>query len=224
MRQAGLRRRADPPRRSSRSSSCDSMRTAPATPSLRRRTMSSSTSLPERWRWTAMWRLPCCCTSACLDAPVPEGRPSNEGRAMRRITRSCLLLLCATAIAQVGRSEAASPQTQRRPAPSTRSGSPRAQTVVEPARSAVSEVADAAMRGDRDAVRAALARKADVDATQIDGSTALHWAVERDDLDMADVLLRAGARVTARTREGVTPLQLAATNGNGVMIDRLLKA
>jgi len=94
----------------------------------------------------------------------------------------------------------------------------------EPSRGATTDVADAAKRGDRDAVRAALARKADVNAAQIDGSTALHWAAERDDLDMADQLIRAGARVTAKTREGVTPLQLAATNGSAMMIDRLLKA
>jgi len=92
------------------------------------------------------------------------------------------------------------------------------------AQAAGTDVADAARRGDRDAVRAALARKADVNAAQIDGSTALHWAAERDDLEMADQLIRAGARVTARTREGVTPLQLAATNGSASMIDRLLKA
>jgi ankyrin repeat protein len=85
-------------------------------------------------------------------------------------------------------------------------------------------VADAAMRGDRAAVRAAVARKADVHATHVDGSTALHWAAERDDLDMADVLIRAGARVTAATREGVTPLQLAAINGSAPMISRLMKA
>ena len=89
---------------------------------------------------------------------------------------------------------------------------------------ATSEVADAARRGDRKAVQAALARKADVNATQIDGSSALHWAVERDDVEMTDLLLRAGARVGARTREGVTPLQLAAVNGSAPLIDRLLKA
>jgi ankyrin repeat protein len=92
------------------------------------------------------------------------------------------------------------------------------------AHAAPSEVADAAMRGDRAAVRAALARKADVNLAQIDGSTALHWAVERDDLELADLLLRAGARVAARTREGIVPLQLAAINGSAPMLDRLLKA
>jgi uncharacterized protein len=91
-------------------------------------------------------------------------------------------------------------------------------------RAATADVADAAMRGDREAVRAAIARKADVNVPQVDGTTALHWAAERDDLDLADLLINAGARTTARTREGVTPLQLAAVNGSESMIDRLLKA
>jgi len=89
---------------------------------------------------------------------------------------------------------------------------------------ATAEVADAAMRGDRGAVRAALTRNADVNGAQVDGSTALHWAVERNDIEIVDLLLRAGARVAARTREGVTPLQLAAINGSASMLDRLLKA
>ena len=39
------------------------------------------------------------------------------------------------------------------------------------------------MRGDAAAVRALLAQKADVNAPQADGATALHWAVYRGDLD-----------------------------------------
>jgi uncharacterized protein len=92
------------------------------------------------------------------------------------------------------------------------------------ANAATTEVPDAAMRGDREAVRAALARKADVNATQVDGTTALHWAVERDDVELAELLLTAGAHVSARTREGVTPLQLAAINGSGRMLGRLIKS
>ena len=95
---------------------------------------------------------------------------------------------------------------------------------VTAANAATSEVADAAMRGDREAVRAALARKADVNAPQVDGSTALHWAVERDDVELAELLLAAGARASARTREGVTPLQLAAINGSAGMLGRLIKS
>ena len=95
---------------------------------------------------------------------------------------------------------------------------------VTAAAAATSEVADAAMRGDREAVRTALARKADVNAAQTDGTTALHWAVERDDVELAELLLTAGARVSARTREGVTPLQLAAANGSARMLGRLIRS
>jgi len=92
------------------------------------------------------------------------------------------------------------------------------------ARAATTDAADAAMRGDVRALRAAIARKADVNAPQADGSTALHWAAERDDLEAADLLIQAGARIAARTREGVTPIQLAATNGSAAMLNRLLRA
>ena len=93
-----------------------------------------------------------------------------------------------------------------------------------PARAATSEVADAAMKGNRDAVRALLRRKADANAPQIDGTTALHWAVRVDDLDMADMLIRAGANASSANREGVTPMQLAAMNGNAAMLVKLVKA
>ena len=92
------------------------------------------------------------------------------------------------------------------------------------AAAAGSEVADAAMKQNRDAVRAMLARKADVNVAQVDGTTALHWAVRFDDTEMADLLIRAGAKVTAATRQGVTPLQLAALNGSAQMLDKLVKA
>ena len=42
-----------------------------------------------------------------------------------------------------------------------------------------SDVADAAMRGDVAAVRTLVGQKADVNAVQADGATALHWAVYR---------------------------------------------
>ena len=52
---------------------------------------------------------------------------------------------------------------------------------------------DAVKRNDPDALRALIARAADIDATDADSSTALHWAVQRDDVDMASLLLDAGA-------------------------------
>src|SRR4029453_5060669 len=87
-----------------------------------------------------------------------------------------------------------------------------------------SELADAAMKQNRDAVRQLLRQKVDVNAPQPDGTTALHWAVRLDDLDTTDLLISAGANVSAANREGVTPLQLAALNGNADMLDALIKA
>jgi ankyrin repeat protein len=89
---------------------------------------------------------------------------------------------------------------------------------------ASSEIADAAMNKNKDAVRSLLLKKTDVNAPQVDGTTALHWAVRADDLETADMLIRAGANVSAANREGVTPLMLAATNGSTRMLDRLIKA
>jgi len=89
---------------------------------------------------------------------------------------------------------------------------------------ASTELADAAMRRNGEAVRSLLQRKADVNAPQIDGTTALHWAVRLDDLETADMLIRAGANVSAANRAGATPMQLAALNGNAAMVEKLIKA
>jgi ankyrin len=95
---------------------------------------------------------------------------------------------------------------------------------VIPASAAGSDVADAVMRGKKDVLRTLLNQKADVNVPQVDGTTALHWAVRADDLESADLLLKAGARVSATTRDGATPMQLASLNGSATMIDRLVKA
>src|SRR5438552_13673433 len=86
------------------------------------------------------------------------------------------------------------------------------------------DVADAAMRGDKATLRALIQQKLDVNAPQVDGATAMHWAVYRDDLEMLDMLIKAGARVDVANREAVTPLQMASLYGNVALIERLLKA
>ena len=91
-------------------------------------------------------------------------------------------------------------------------------------RAAATDVADAAMKGNTEAVRALLERKADVNAPQTDGTTALHWAVRADDLETAELLLGAGAKVSAANRDGATPLLLAAINGNAAIIEKLVAA
>src|SRR5215475_9461876 len=80
------------------------------------------------------------------------------------------------------------------------------------------DLADAAMRGDRATVRTLLQQKADVNAAQIDGATALHWAVYNDDLETAQTLIQAGAKPDAANREGITPLYLSLVYGNPAMI------
>src|SRR2546422_8678473 len=88
-----------------------------------------------------------------------------------------------------------------------------------------SPVADAAMRGDREAVRALLKQGADVSAPHGDGMTALHWAAERGDAAMAEVLVYAGANVAAVTRIGqYTPLHLASRAGSAPVVQALIKA
>lgn len=89
---------------------------------------------------------------------------------------------------------------------------------------AASDLADAAMRGNKQAVRSLLQQKANVNTPQSDGTTALHWAVRSDDLETAELLIRAGANVSAANREGATPLLLAAVNGNAAMLEKLLQA
>jgi uncharacterized protein len=87
-----------------------------------------------------------------------------------------------------------------------------------------SPVADAAMNGDVATVRALVQQKADVNAVQTDGATAIQWAVYRDDLEMADVLIAAGANIKLANREGATPLYLASLHGSEPMIEKLLQA
>ncbi len=88
-----------------------------------------------------------------------------------------------------------------------------------------SPVADAAMRGDKDAVRSLLKQGADVNGSQGDGMSALHWAAQRGEADLADMLIYAGANIAAVTRIGqYTPLHLAGKSGSAPVAKALLKA
>jgi len=86
------------------------------------------------------------------------------------------------------------------------------------------DAANAAQRKDRDELRALVKQRADVNAPQPDGTTALHWATHWNDAELVDLLLRAGANAKAVNRYGATPLSEAAASGSGAMIEALLRA
>ena len=84
-------------------------------------------------------------------------------------------------------------------------------------------ISDAVRRGDADAVRVLLRDGADVNASAGDGMTALHWAADAGEVEIAKILIDAGANVHALTRLGdYTPLHLASRQGSALLIEALL--
>jgi len=71
---------------------------------------------------------------------------------------------------------------------------------------------EAVKRGDTAAVKALLAKKADVNAAGVDTSTPLDWAVKSNNLEIVNLLIGAGVNVNAETRYKITPPALACTN------------
>jgi len=92
------------------------------------------------------------------------------------------------------------------------------------AAAADTRVIDAARRGDAAGVRALIQKKAPATAADPDGTTALHVAVQNDQIEIVQALLKAGAQANAATRYGVTPLALAATNGSPAVVAALIEA
>jgi ankyrin repeat protein len=85
-------------------------------------------------------------------------------------------------------------------------------------------LADAAQQGDLATVNRLLAAGTDVNEPQVDGTTALLWAVEDEDLGLVNALLKAGADPNLRNRVGAPPILAAATNGNAEILEALLAA
>lgn len=68
----------------------------------------------------------------------------------------------------------------------------------------------------------ATVRAETVRTAQVDGMTALHWAVHHEQVDLVRSLLAAGAAVDATNRYGVTPLSLACLCGHADVVSLLL--
>src|SRR5262249_37582895 len=86
------------------------------------------------------------------------------------------------------------------------------------------KVADAVMNRDLAGLRELLARHVDVKSPQPDGTTALHWSAHWDNLEAADLLIKAGANPMAANRLGATPLFIAAESSSAAMVTKLLAA
>jgi ankyrin repeat protein len=83
---------------------------------------------------------------------------------------------------------------------------------------------EAVKAGRTDVVAALVKKRVDVNGRAGDGSTALHWAAHRDDLQMTELLLSARANVNAADDHGITSLLIACTNGSLDIAERLLTA
>jgi ankyrin repeat protein len=90
--------------------------------------------------------------------------------------------------------------------------------------SAAEELIAATQRNDATVALAAIEDGVDVNGKAPDGTTALHWAVYRDNLALVERLIAAGADVSAANEFGSTPLAEAATVGNAAVINALLTA
>ncbi|HEX4999915.1 MAG TPA: ankyrin repeat domain-containing protein, partial [Terriglobia bacterium] len=92
------------------------------------------------------------------------------------------------------------------------------------AQSAGPALVDTVRSGDRTVALQMIARGAEVNAASMDGSTALGWAVQRNDLELVETLIKAGARANVQNNNGATPMSVALAIGNAAVIERLLQS
>ena len=86
------------------------------------------------------------------------------------------------------------------------------------------DLVSAVKAGNATAVRALLRQRVDVNARDVDGTTALHWASSAADVPTITLLAGAGADLNAVNRYGASPLSLAARTGNAAVLRALLDA
>jgi uncharacterized protein len=86
------------------------------------------------------------------------------------------------------------------------------------------DLMSAVKAGNATAVRALLRQRVDVNARDVDGTTALHWASRAADVQTIALLAGAGADANAVNRYGASPLSLAARTGNAAVLRALLDA
>ncbi len=86
------------------------------------------------------------------------------------------------------------------------------------------DLADALESRSFERAKQLLAERVDVNLPQVDGMTALHWAVYHDKAEWVQKLLSRGANPKAENRYGIAPLYLACVNGNAEVVTALLES
>jgi ankyrin repeat protein len=85
-------------------------------------------------------------------------------------------------------------------------------------------LADLIQSGNRSAALAMIAAGTDVNATQGDGTSPLHWAVNKVDPQLVRTLLERGANAAVINRYGSSPLAEAVKIADPVLVEMLLDA
>ncbi len=85
-------------------------------------------------------------------------------------------------------------------------------------------IIEAARSSDINTLSNLLTDSSDINTTQGDGATALHWAAHLENLEMVDLLINKGADVNHANDLGATPLWVGTVSGNQSIISRLLQA
>jgi ankyrin repeat protein len=85
-------------------------------------------------------------------------------------------------------------------------------------------LADRIQAGDRKAALEMIRARANVNAPQPDGSTPLHWAVYRVDVELVEQLLARGAKADVVNKYGSSPLAEAIKVADTRLIEMLVKA
>ena len=96
--------------------------------------------------------------------------------------------------------------------------------ILRPTSGGGATLADRIQSGDRRGALSMLAGKVDVNQTQPDGTTALHWAVYTVDRELVAALLRKGARAGVVNRYGASPLAEAVRVADPALVEMLLEA
>ena len=97
--------------------------------------------------------------------------------------------------------------------------------MLSPAAGSDAKIASAARDGERSAVIALLRTEPENSNEKLpDGTSALHWAVRSDDLELVSLLIHAKADANAVDPHGITPLALACANANVAIVRALIGA